>query len=161
MPTVPRATKCSQLGCKNQRAKLSGVCIEHGGKDTYVLPSNEERKEFNRAYDSAWRKVRATQLSKQPLCQGCFSQGHIRSARQVDHLFAWSAIGKEAFHLNIFQSLCDECHSHKTVLERKGVYRHYLGSTQTDYALTDYARVLGEALRQGATGYESHSERET
>ena len=153
MPTVPRNPKCGTLGCKNPRSKLSSMCLEHGGKDTYVLPSSEERREFNRAYDSAWRKVRAAQLSKQPLCQGCYSQGRITAARQVDHLFAWMALGKEAFHMNVLQSLCDECHAHKTGLERKGIYRHYQGSTHTDYALTDYSRVVGEAFRTGGAGW--------
>jgi 5-methylcytosine-specific restriction endonuclease McrA len=152
MPTVPRAIKCKELGCTNERAKLSSSCVEHGGRNTYTLPSSAERKEFNKAYDSAWRRVRAAQLSKQPLCQGCLSIGHIKSARQVDHLFAWMAIGKEAFNLNVFQSLCDGCHSDKTGLERKGVYRHYVGTGHTDYALSDYARVVGEALRLGDAG---------
>ena len=152
MPTVPRASKCKELGCTNERAKLSSSCVEHGGRDTYTLPSSAERKEFNKAYDSAWRRVRAAQLSKQPLCQGCLSIGHIKSARQVDHLFAWMAIGKEAFNLNVLQSLCDGCHSDKTGLERKGVYRHYVGTGHTDYALSDYARVVGEALRSGDAG---------
>jgi 5-methylcytosine-specific restriction protein A len=149
MPTLPCNTKCSMLGCRNERTKLSGLCLEHGGKNTYVLPKSNERKEFNKAYDSGWRKLREAQLSKSPLCQSCLSENHIRSANHVDHLFAWNSVGKEAFYRNIFQSLCHDCHSHKTALEQRGIFRHYQGSTHTDYALSDYSRVVGEAFRNG------------
>ena len=143
MPTLPRNTKCSQLGCKNPRAKLSSLCIEHGGKDTYSVPKTKERQEFSNQYnESGWKKLRAAQLSIQPLCQACLLEGKLTNANQVDHLFSWSHIGKEAFYRNIFQSLCIECHTHKTALERKNVYRHYLSTKPVDYALSDYSGAI-------------------
>ena len=145
MPIIPFNTKCAMLACNNTKAKLSALCIEHGGRDTYTVKRTDERAEFNGMYNnSKWQKKRALQLSKQPLCQSCLGNGIVKSANHVDHLFSWRAIGHEAFYRNIFQSLCHECHSDKTLLEREGIYRHYnVGSEPyKDYSIDDYGFVL-------------------
>ena len=142
MPVMPRNTKCAQLGCKNDRSKLSQYCIDHGGRDTHRPEKSEDRQEFNSMYsDSAWRKLRQTQLSRQPLCQGCMMDKRIESASEVDHVFSWSHIGKQAFFNNKFQSLCKSCHTLKTGLERKGIYRYYHDGVMTDYTLSDYKTI--------------------
>ena len=140
MPTIPNNTKCSQLGCKNIRSKLNSYCLEHGGLDSI---KTDERKEFTSMYQTNhWRKVREIQLSKQPLCQSCLTTGRVSMANHVDHLFKWNAIGKQAFYNNIFQSLCVECHSVKSGLEKRGIYRHYTSNGIKDYVLHDYNTVL-------------------
>jgi 5-methylcytosine-specific restriction enzyme A len=149
MPTIPKQTKCLALGCKNPKAKFGGYCLDHGGRDAYKAKPTEERKEFNSLYQTPmWKSLREGQLSKQPLCQSCLTLGHIRSANHVDHLFAWSDIGKTAFYLNIFQSLCPECHGNKSGLEKRGIYRYYHDDTHTDFNLTDYNRII-ERFMQG------------
>lgn len=148
MPTIPKQIKCITLGCKNPKAKYGGFCLEHGGRDAYRAKSSDERKEFNSMYQTQmWRTFRQTQLSKQPLCQGCLSAGHIRSAAHVDHLFAWADIGKTAFYLNIFQCLCANCHSAKSGLEKRGIYRHYHDQTHHDYRVEDYKQVVNAYMR--------------
>ena len=144
MPTAPSNTKCASLGCKANRSKMSTFCIDHGGRDTYIEKKSDERKKFNAMYNSgAWKRQRQITLSKQPICQSCLTQGHIRSANEVDHLFAWSAFGKQSFTRNVFQALCGECHKHKTALEQKGIYRHFTNGKVVDYQLTDYVIVVG------------------
>ena len=139
MPTLPYTTKCSHLGCKNVRSKLNSYCLEHGGLDSI---QTEQRKEFMSMYQTTkWKQTRQLQLSKQPLCQCCLLSGKVSSAEHIDHLFPWAKIGKEAFYSNIFQSLCPNCHSNKTALEQKGIYRHY-GLVIHDYTITDYASVV-------------------
>jgi len=139
MPTLPSNTKCASLGCKENRSRLSTFCIGHGGKDTYKAKATQDRRQVNAMYDAAaWKRIRAAQLSREPLCAGCATQGRIVQAVQVDHLFSWNDIGKEAFYDNIFQSLCTSCHSHKTSLEHQGIYRHYTGGKAIDYALTQW-----------------------
>lgn len=152
MPSLPTYTKCASLGCKNTKSKLNSYCIEHGGKEWI---DTEDRKQFTSMYQSAfWRQKRQTQLSIQPLCQACLSEGRIGSAQHIDHVFAWKAIGKEAFTNNLFQSLCAEHHSHKTALEQQGIYRHYSDQIK-DYTLGDYKMVLGSlsAEKQGWTAF--------
>jgi 5-methylcytosine-specific restriction endonuclease McrA len=156
MPTLPSNNKCASLGCFNNRSRLSTFCIEHGGRDTYVARKSIERKKFNSMYDkSSWKKLRQAKLSMQPMCQACLIRGVVSPASQVDHLFAWSAIGELAFYRNIFQCLCHGCHSDKTQLERDGVYRHYNGA-ETDYSIDDYHSVLGIAAADLSASIQSH-----
>ena len=137
MPTMPSNTKCEQLGCKNLRSRMNTSCLEHGGIDN--LPSRETDSIYQ---TPLWRSIRAVQLSKQPLCQGCLSRGQVVAAKHVDHLFAWKHIGKHAFARNIFQSLCHECHSQKTGIERQGIYRHYANEGVKDYSKHDYGFLM-------------------
>ena len=139
MPSVPTNTKCSELGCKNPRSRLNTYCLEHGGID------NTPTRETDSAYQTPlWRGIRASQLSKQPLCQGCLSRNIVASAKHIDHLFAWKHIGRHAFAHNIYQSLCPNCHSQKSGLEKQGIYRHYSRDGVKDYTKHDYAFVLRE-----------------
>jgi hypothetical protein len=68
----------------------------------------------------------------------------VAAATEVDHLFAWQAIGVEAFYYNVFQSLCKNCHTRKGALERKGIFRHYAMPTPIDYTHDDYQAVVYE-----------------
>jgi len=139
MPSLPTYTKCSQLGCKNSRSKLNTFCMDHGGKNYTV---GDERTAFKSMYQSSlWKQIRQTQLSKQPLCQACLLSGRVSQANHVDHLFAWASIGKAAFSHNVWQSLCMECHSVKTGLEKQGIYRHYVEPLK-DYTINDYQYVV-------------------
>ena len=126
MPYTPFNAKCSSLGCNNPRSKLNGFCMEHGGKQTIVKESDSRYK------TPAWKSIRQRQLSIQPLCQSCLSNGKIEAAKHVDHVFPWRQIGEQAFLHNIFQSLCPECHSYKTGQEKQGIYLHFgLGCVET------------------------------
>jgi hypothetical protein len=143
MPTAPTNLKCASLGCKSPKSRMSTFCLEHGGRDTYLGKPSKERKERNAMYDQAvWKRMRAAQLSRQPICQACILIGRVSGANHVDHLFAWASVGKDSFYRNVFQSLCAECHSHKTHLEQTGIYRHYHPEGPRDYALNDYGYVL-------------------
>ena len=144
MPTVPSATKCRHLGCKNPRSKLTTSCLEHGGRDHHQTYRSEERDAANAAYHTPqWKRKRVAQLSKQPLCQACLCVGIVTSATEVDHVFPWRHIGASAFHLNLFQSLCKACHTHKTSEERRGRVLHYANAIAKDYEMRDYGRVMG------------------
>jgi 5-methylcytosine-specific restriction endonuclease McrA len=54
----------------------------------------------------------------------------------VDHVFPWRRIGKGSFLNNIFQSLCQNCHSYKTGQEKQGVFEYY--STEGVEKLTEH-----------------------
>ena len=114
MPYAPFNDKCGHLGCKEPRSKLNSFCMAHGGKQ-YIIKESDSRYKT-----PAWQSIRKRQLSIQPLCQACLSQGKIEAAKHVDHVFPWKQIGDHAFMHNIFQSLCPECHSYKTGQEKHG-----------------------------------------
>jgi 5-methylcytosine-specific restriction endonuclease McrA len=143
MPSIPTNPKCSTLGCKQPRTKFSGLCLEHGGRDTYNhkrYNQTEHRKDAADKYNSKqWRTLRQIQLSQYPICAGCKADGIITSASHVDHIFPWSHIGEHAFTHNIYQSLCPACHTNKTQLEQQGIYRRY---GYRDYKAEEYRIVV-------------------
>lgn len=141
MPMTPPA-QCSKYRCKHPSIKGSTFCTEHSPPKT----TTQDRQSFNAHYKTAaWQRQRVMQLSKQPLCQACLLNHQIVQAEHIDHLFAWSAIGEQAFKSNIFQSLCESHHSFKTGLESKGIYRHYTVNGEVDYSLSDYHSVITSA----------------
>ena len=99
MPYVPSNTKCSQLGCKEQRSKMNSYCLQHGGKEWV-------KSETASIYQTpAWRTVRSRQLSIQPLCQACLLDGHVEVGNHVDHVFPWKQIGGKAFLKQVHSQL--------------------------------------------------------
>jgi 5-methylcytosine-specific restriction endonuclease McrA len=62
----------------------------------------------------------------------------VTQAEHVDHVIPWRSIGPAAFKRNLFQSLCENCHSVKTALEQKGVFIHYSESGPKEYTRADY-----------------------
>ena len=139
MPTVPRITECAYLGCRENRSRLNSYCMEHGG-----LQHTNEGKD-NAYSNPAWRTIRRVQLSKQPICQACLTRGRVESAVHVDHVFPWRQISEQAFLRNIFQSLCQNCHSHKTAQERRGINEHYTHEGIKALTKADYSPLMGQA----------------
>ena len=143
MPTVPSNGKCASLGCKNPRSKYSTYCLEHGGRDTQLTYRTEERDKAHAFYLTAqWQRHRIAQLSRQPICQSCLTRGIITPATEVDHVFPWRQIGSNAFYRNLFQSLCHDCHSHKTQQEKKGTILYFTGEIVTRYRVDDYNLLM-------------------
>lgn len=138
MPSLPRP-HCSQYHCHQPTLAGSSLCEQHAPPKA----TTDQRRASNAEYKkAAWQKIRAAQLSKEPLCAACMHEGKVAAAEHVDHLFAWHQLNPSAFKLNIFQSLCAAHHSLKTSLEQKGTFRHYSINTITDYSLSDYQRVI-------------------
>ena len=145
MPTIPSYTKCQELGCKNTKSKFNRFCLEHGGKDLHEYKTrkqSDERKSQTAMYNTRqWEALRTIQLSQSPLCAGCMADGIVTPATVVDHIFPWTHIGKEAFYVNHYQSLCATHHAHKGQLERHGIYRRF-GSPHIDHKQGDYDRIV-------------------
>lgn len=140
MPSIPRA-QCDQYQCKAPSVKGSRYCEAH----TQSKAPTIERQAFNAKYKTAaWESIRARQLSTNPLCAACLIDGRITQASHVDHVFAWAAIGGQAFTRNLFQSLCPECHGIKSGLEKRGIFRHYTAQAH-DYTAQDYSHAMRQA----------------
>ena len=71
--------------------------------------------EFYRS--TAWRKLRAEQLRRQPLCECCLAQGRHTPAHIVDHIRPVNQ-GGAPLDLENLQSLCAACHNRKSGAER-------------------------------------------
>jgi 5-methylcytosine-specific restriction enzyme A len=77
-----------------------------------------------RGYDSRWRRARKRKLADNPLCQRCLANGRSVIAHQVDHIDPVDGRDDPTFwDPTNWQSLCDSCHSKKTVNENGGFGR--------------------------------------
>ena len=139
MPYVPSKDKCDELGCTSPKSKCNRFCLAHGGSDTPKYYNTDKRRHANAMYDTSyWKKARVNALSLNPLCAACLCEGIVTSATEVDHVFPWTQIGKEAFYRNYLQSLCNSHHSMKTQLERRGTILHWTSQHKFVYSLEDY-----------------------
>lgn len=86
-----------------------------------VTPAVARPSPSRRGYGREWRRVRAAKLADSPFCEGCRGLGLEVPATQVDHVRALAAGGThDAGNL---RSLCQSCHSRKTVAVDGGLGR--------------------------------------
>ena len=81
-------------------------------------PKKQDWKEWQSARalptnSTAWRKMRAAHLSREPLCRMCGSENRVTAATLVDH-FDGNAMNNDPEN---FQSLCLPCHARKSAVE--------------------------------------------
>ncbi len=63
-----------------------------------------------------WKRLRLSQLAKEPLCKDCESHNRITLATVADHVEDHKGDKYKFFHGKL-QSLCKPCHSKKTIRE--------------------------------------------
>lgn len=114
---MPKRIKelCRTPGCGGT-AGPRGRC-EHCQNRGNLAPS-DDRSAYHAAdghfYSSAnWRKARAAQLSRAPICQHCLAA----LATVVDHIIPRTQGGADLEAANL-QSLCSSCHGRKTRAEQ-------------------------------------------
>jgi 5-methylcytosine-specific restriction protein A len=82
---------------------------------------SQKHQENNRFYSGAkWRRARAAQLDREPLCRHCRKSDRLTEATHVDHITPRSK-GGAPFDAANLQSLCKPCHEgYKQRLEKSG-----------------------------------------
>lgn len=133
MPTVPDNTKCNFLGCRAARVFGTNSCELHGAKRSDKYTHNA--KLYN---STVWKRIKASAQSQHPICQSCILQGRVAQTETIDHVFPHRQ-DERRFVVNLYQGLCIPCHTQKTKLENRGIYRHYTTEGVKDYVETDYA----------------------
>jgi 5-methylcytosine-specific restriction endonuclease McrA len=69
------------------------------------------RSQFSHWYcDRKWRRKRADQLAKEPLCRFCKQQGRVTEATIADHVIPHRG-DRQLFWFGALMSLCATCHS--------------------------------------------------
>ena len=58
-----------------------------------------------------WKRTRAEQLARQPLCETCLSMGRITAATVCNHVDKDSKATIEGFYAGPFTSECTPCHN--------------------------------------------------
>ena len=76
----------------------------------WIPPDQRRGSSAQRGYGSAWRRIRACVLAKNPICTKCW----LEPSNTVDHIVT-KARGGTDDEANL-QALCRECHSRKTAL---------------------------------------------
>lgn len=89
-------------GCESRRQKAAAAL--------------RQAKRWLATNDPRWRRIRARQLTREPLCRQCKADGRTTAAVVVDHIDGKAATAHDYRDENL-QSLCEPCHSAKTALE--------------------------------------------
>src|SRR6478736_272108 len=96
--------------------------------------------EFTWMYNNTrWRRLRAEQLRKQPLCEVCQEQGRITEATICDHVQSHKG-DVVKFWSGPFQSLCKTHHDVKTIMEDGGLNTG--ANTHPEWLPTPACRVV-------------------
>lgn len=66
-----------------------------------------------------WKRLRATQLLREPWCRECAKRGRRVRATDVDHVIPHDGNEQLFTDKNNLQSLCHACHSRKTMAENR------------------------------------------
>jgi 5-methylcytosine-specific restriction protein A len=101
MPRRPRK-RCRHPGCPELTDE--SYCQEHRADGKKY--DSDRGTAAERGYGSAWQKIRALKLARDPLCEECLAKGIVKPAEQVHH-------EDENPHNNLknnLKSLCVPCH---------------------------------------------------
>ena len=136
MPSVPSQKKCVFLGCQGTKIFGTNFCEKHGAT------RSKKYKENEKLYNSAgWKSIKAAKKSEFPICSSCLSRGIIKQTEHIDHVIPHRR-DADRFMVNLFQGLCAACHTQKTALESRGIYRHYTKDGHVDYKESDYQTTI-------------------
>ncbi len=110
MPYKPKSP-CCYPGCPELTHER--YCEKHKGQaareyNRYARDDNS-KKFYN---SSAWRRLAAEQLKKEPLCVMCLKEGRARPAEIADHIKPIREGGAK-LDIDNLQSLCRACHNKK------------------------------------------------
>jgi len=83
-------------------------------KRTQVRQAKERQaKRFYATSHPVWRRLRADQLNREPLCRECAKNGRVTAATVVDHINGDTSDNRP----ESLQPLCRGCHDRKTGIE--------------------------------------------
>ena len=112
--------KCKQLGCVGV-AVTDGYCSSHyrGPVSTDdMLRGVRVRPDYHMLYNTrAWKRLRRSVMSDQPVCQRCLSNTIIEVTTDIDHIIPHKGDHHLFYDKDNLQGLCHKCHSWKTARE--------------------------------------------
>ncbi len=93
-----------------------------------------EAEAYRRLYKTArWRRTRAEQLARKPLCETCLSLGRDAPATVCNHADKDSKATEEGFFAGPFTSECAPCHD--GVIQAQEKRGHIIGCDETGLPL--------------------------
>jgi 5-methylcytosine-specific restriction protein A len=99
----------------------------HAGATAQPSPSEVGRPTAaQRGYGYRWQQFRTSYLASNPLCVDCAKPengGRVEQATCIDHLDSKGPNGERGYDPSNLESLCDRCHSRRTVKRSGGFGR--------------------------------------
>lgn len=110
-------TACRKSGCKHKgHRKYQGYCELHKDESGWGARQRRFGNRHKRGYGKDWQVVRKQALERDDyICVLCEAKDITTPATTVDHIKAKAHGGDDS--LSNLQSLCDDCHKHKTATE--------------------------------------------
>ncbi len=119
MPWKPKHN-CTYPGCRVLVESGQSRCPMH----TIAVRAQYDARRgtsTERGYNSRWRALRRWFLNSHPLCVECGRHGILKAAAVVDHITPHRGDQTLLYDQSNLQSLCTECHNHKTAAEDGGL----------------------------------------
>jgi len=108
---------CNHPGCPNLTRER--FCDVHRKQEHSNYNKYTRDKVATAFYNSpAWRSLSKLKLARDPFCEICRGRGEFVKATCVDHVKEMRDDGV-ALDIENLQSLCQSCHSRKSLLERQ------------------------------------------
>ncbi len=111
---MPKKAKrpCRYKGCPALTDLSGGYCAEHEKLIQQQYNRYGRSAESKKRYGYRWRKIRASFLSINPLCEMCKREGRYINATEVHHIKPLADGGTNDF--DNLMPLCKSCHSRIT-----------------------------------------------
>ena len=117
---------CPVTGCPALVASGQRFCPAHADRERGEHRAYAERRTDDAEQDfyrsAQWKRLRAWQLRREPLCEECAKQGQVVPATVVDHRTPIKQGGARLDPDNL-QSICIPHHNQKTANEKAGAGR--------------------------------------
>lgn len=108
---------CKHPGCMKLTA--DGYCPDHKPKTERKISAAWHHLYTAPSY--GWKKRRSAQLAREPWCRECSRRGERVRATTADHVIPHRG-NLDIFLHGELQSLCDSCHSRKTMAENSDLF---------------------------------------
>ena len=123
-------SRCSRLALTGKQ--YCQICIKRPiFKKQAKWTSNKKRKNpYPLQNDKRWKQVRNQFIDQNPWCARHQIAGRLVGAQHVDHILPVRLRPDLAYDPEWLQSLCQPCHSSKTMAERSGIAYDYKNRMQ-------------------------------
>lgn len=109
--------KCNSPRCRKYIDYREVYCEEHKKEknneyNKQIRNASDFDKEVSKFYKSAnWKKTRDIKITRDPLCESCLRNGHVKQAEIIHHLKEVRDDWSKRFEIDNLESVCRSCHN--------------------------------------------------
>lgn len=125
---IPMNKICATAGCRNitseRHCKACSNVLDRKAKESAKRRARASSERYSDKYKTfysttAWKKLRALKLSKDPLCENCLDNGFVKAGHDIDHIVELKDDYTRRLDMSNLMTLCRPCHMAKTARERR------------------------------------------